>query len=732
MTNKKSTKRALLASIASLLLCFTMLIGTTYAWFTDSVTSASNVIKTGNLDIKLLMDTDVDGTYDDISDSTSPIFGEGSIAQNNNAATLWEPGKTQVAYLAIQNGGNLDLKYTVGLNVQNVSKDLYEVMEYAIVADADKDAPVTAWTSGNSVVEGTQSVSDDVALKVGETHYFALVIHMDEEAGSEYMDGQVNFDLTVLATQLNSESDAFDSDYDKDATYAFTANSAATLSAALANGGDVIIKGTITDSTLDAYSATRNVVTLFRPTQDATLSGGKIIMNNSEANWGFVVDAKNNVNVTVKDTAIEGSNNWNMHNIVEPGSKLTIENVEVSATGGNAVYVTGGGEAVLNNVTVEQDGLNAGAQPWAPTAVAASTGSTVTINSGTYVGNTYGVYIYSSGAKVTINGGTFKAPTVLKADAWGDGVVTSIVVNGGNFDGKIDTSNIGGNGVGVITINGGNFTNFSAIANAQRLVINGGTFDADPSAYAKGKVTDNGDGTWTVSGYEVSSATELVDAIAGGKVVTLTQDIDLGKIDLTDTITNDVVIDANGHKITTTESYGIEVTPGKNVTISNADVEMTKEGDYITYAAGFKIANGDYAGATIILRNCTITMANGDWAYAVNVPGSVKNLNLVIDNCTLEGAVAVQCWGDNNTITITNSELICNYTTNATYTSFCVSLQADGSTVSENNTLVIDNCEFKYSGVDNFDKEIYSVKDRGVGNTVTVTNCTYGEKVVAN
>jgi hypothetical protein len=48
---------------------------------------------------------------------------------------------------------------------------------------------------------------------------------------------------------------------------------------------------------------------------------------------------------------------------------------------------------------------------------------------------------------------------------------------------------------------------------------------------------------------------------------------------------------------------------------------------------------------------------------------------------------------------------------------------------------VIDNCEFLYSGVDNFNSPIYSVEDRGngnTGNTVTVTNCTYGEKVVAD
>ena len=95
----------------------------------------------------------------------------------------------------------------------------------------------------------------------------------------------------------------------------------------------------------------------------------------------------------------------------------------------------------------------------------------------------------------------------------------------------------------------------------------------------------------------VTNATDLQAAIAAGKSVTLTQDATLGKIDLT-TITNDIVIDANGHKITTTDFYGVEVTPGKNITISNADIEMTKAGDYINYAAGLKIANGDYAGAT--------------------------------------------------------------------------------------------------------------------------------------
>ena len=53
MTNAKSTKKALIASVLSLVLCFTMLLGTTFAWFTDSVTSSNNIIKAGNLDVEM-------------------------------------------------------------------------------------------------------------------------------------------------------------------------------------------------------------------------------------------------------------------------------------------------------------------------------------------------------------------------------------------------------------------------------------------------------------------------------------------------------------------------------------------------------------------------------------------------------------------------------------------------------------------------------------------------------
>jgi len=344
MTKTRSTKRALLMSALALLMCVSMLIGSTFAWFTDSVTSSGNKIVAGTLDIQLLMDGDVDGIYDDISNNTSPIFGAGSIAKNNNAETLWEPGKTQVAYLAIKNNGNLALKYTVGLNVQNVNKDLYEVMEYAIVPDADANNKVTAWNGGNAVTIGTQSVSDSVSLAVGATHYFALVIHMNEEAGNEYQGGEVNFDLTVLATQDTVESDSFGNQYDANAQFATTVSNAAQLQAAL-NAGENVVLGTDIDLTGVTWTpAGATAETAYSGTIDG--NGHKIIGLSNAGSEGemFGLIAYGTGNVTVKN--------------------LVFDNVNINGAGEYAAAVMGlyvgreGDNAATYNVTFENITVN--------------------------------------------------------------------------------------------------------------------------------------------------------------------------------------------------------------------------------------------------------------------------------------------------------------------------------------------------------------------------------------
>ena len=220
MTKQKPIKRALLLSTLSLLMCVSMLIGSTFAWFTDSVTSANNKIVGGRLDLQLLLDTG--NGYEDISDATESIFNMlSNKAQDNNGDTLWEPGKTQIAYLKLKNNGSLALKYTVALNITDVAKELYKVMQYTITPDAQY-GEVTAWNAkeGKNVQLGIQTVTDtDVVMAPGDEHDFALSIHMSEKADNEYQGGEVDFDLTVLATQATVESDSFNNQYDANAEY---------------------------------------------------------------------------------------------------------------------------------------------------------------------------------------------------------------------------------------------------------------------------------------------------------------------------------------------------------------------------------------------------------------------------------------------------------------------------------------------------------------------------------
>ena len=97
----KKTRRSLLASSVSLLLCIAMLLGTTYAWFTDEVTSASNKVQSGELLVDLELLDKESGEWASIKEDPNPLFNY----------DRWEPGYTDVKVLKIENEGSLALKW---------------------------------------------------------------------------------------------------------------------------------------------------------------------------------------------------------------------------------------------------------------------------------------------------------------------------------------------------------------------------------------------------------------------------------------------------------------------------------------------------------------------------------------------------------------------------------------------------------------------------------------------
>ena len=190
MTNSKSTKRALIISILAIFMCVAMLIGTTFAWFTDTASTGVNKIQAGNLDVKLMYSTDM-VEWKEATDQTK-LF-------DDNA--LWEPGYTQVVYLKIVNAGNLALKYEAGFSKnytsnrgKNVNGDWYRVDNYLKIGTAKTETKFenreAVWAA---IAANERTLAKDVMLTDGwitlkareESAPFAVAIYMPTSVGNE-------------------------------------------------------------------------------------------------------------------------------------------------------------------------------------------------------------------------------------------------------------------------------------------------------------------------------------------------------------------------------------------------------------------------------------------------------------------------------------------------------------------------------------------------------------------
>lgn len=213
MNQKKGTKRTLVASVMSLVLCMAMLIGTTFAWFTDSVTSTGNIIKSGTLDVAMEW---ADGTTD--PDNTIwKDAGEGAIFNYD----LWEPGYTEVRHIKIENQGTLALKYQLSIIANGEVSELTDVIDVYYLDPAKQVSERTDLSADMKIGTLTQVLAaiDTTAsgnLEAGQNHTITLAFKMQETAGNEYQNKSIGSDFRVIlsATQLELESDSFDNQYD--------------------------------------------------------------------------------------------------------------------------------------------------------------------------------------------------------------------------------------------------------------------------------------------------------------------------------------------------------------------------------------------------------------------------------------------------------------------------------------------------------------------------------------
>ena len=336
MNNKRATKRALLTSIMALVMCVVMLVGTTFAWFTDTASTGVNKIQAGNLDIEVEYRTTAGGDWKTL-DNADDLFG--------TEDTRFEPGHTRVVELRITNAGNLALKYKIGMNVvsetagTNKAGNPYKLSNYLKVATtgiqqynpADQISSLMErlifqkgnfgmWTArdfANFELEYTSNGSVHV-LQPGAAQILGIKVYMPESVGNEAnaisteKAASISFGLNVLATQYTTESDSYGTQYDKDATYPVIVSNQQQANDAITNAADKKVNISIA-------------------------SGQTITLDNGIANEGtnarditFVGDGTQTVDVVKNAITAEGGElNY------QRGSTFTFENMTIQAGEGS-------------------------------------------------------------------------------------------------------------------------------------------------------------------------------------------------------------------------------------------------------------------------------------------------------------------------------------------------------------------------------------------------------------
>ena len=336
MANSKQTKRALLTGTLAIVVCVAMLIGSTFAWFTDTASTAVNKIQAGTLDIRLLAEdgkTSLEGkTIDFIKADTASADEE----------ILWEPGCTyKLQPIVIKNAGTLALKYKIVISGIKGDAKLNEAIE---------------WTIDGVPADGEQP------LLAGESTTLNIQGHMRTDAGNDYQGLSIDgVGITVYATQYTHESDSIDNTYDEKAGYdektVLFVNSVAALKAAAQNakaGDEVILSDDITLSETVRFAASGITFNGNGHTITAAMSDAQV--ENLATLLSFGYGTTYCTGVTVKDLTFTGKGGRAMH--FHGGTSSLLQNVKISGEWSLAINFYGTHGAVMENCDISSTYAN--------------------------------------------------------------------------------------------------------------------------------------------------------------------------------------------------------------------------------------------------------------------------------------------------------------------------------------------------------------------------------------
>ncbi len=319
-----NTKKSLLSSVAALLLCFAMLAGTTFAWFTDSAVSANNKIMAGTLKVDLeLLSTQ--GVWDTVKYDNDPIFNYEN----------WEPGYADVKVLKVQNEGSLALKWKAAINVNGTLTELANVIDVYVKEDVtaypQERSELASWTHAGTVAQFIGAIEETTngRLLAGGEETLGIALVMRESAGNEYQNMPLvqggGLDVTILATQDTVEEDSFDNQYDAGAEYLVDGvenEEELTEELAKLNAGDRAVLNIIENIAL-----TKTVEIPAGVDVILDLNGKTLTLAETFSKIGaFKINSGSKMTVTGNGTIDFGSKLNALIFIPETGSELVIEN----------------------------------------------------------------------------------------------------------------------------------------------------------------------------------------------------------------------------------------------------------------------------------------------------------------------------------------------------------------------------------------------------------------------
>ena len=228
MEQKRNTKQSLLVAALSLLVVFAALLGTTFAGFTDSVSSTMNHIISGKLDVGMNYWNSTRNEYIDATED--PLF---------DVDALWEPGYMDIAYLEIENRGNLSFNYlfavypteeTVGYRKDGTTFYVSDYLVYGIVKyDVETKGEIATREDALALIADADMGLTEENLQYGTMHpdsdsvRLALIVYMPVEVTSQqanhnlasgHPSPKVTLAVDVYATQNTYEFDSFSDQYD--------------------------------------------------------------------------------------------------------------------------------------------------------------------------------------------------------------------------------------------------------------------------------------------------------------------------------------------------------------------------------------------------------------------------------------------------------------------------------------------------------------------------------------